>query len=58
MSKEKVVQALEAAAEPLNTKGLVEATGLEKVEVEKAIKDLRKEGVVDSPKRYFYGLVK
>lgn len=58
MSKEKVVQALQASMEPLNTKGLIEATGLEKTQVEKAIKELRKEGIVDSPKRCFYGMVK
>ena len=56
MSKEKVLEALKNSPEPMNTKGIMEATGLEKPEVEKAIKVLRKEELVDSPKRCFYGI--
>jgi predicted transcriptional regulator len=58
MSKEKVYEALKESGEIMDAKGLMEATGLERAEVDKAVKALRKEGLVDSPKRCFYGVVK
>jgi biotin operon repressor len=58
MSKEKVYEALKNSEEPLDAKGIMAATGLERAEVDKAIKALRKDGTVDSPKRCFYEAVK
>ncbi|MCL2854249.1 MAG: MarR family transcriptional regulator [Defluviitaleaceae bacterium] len=54
MAKEKVLEALQKSNEMMDAKGIMEATGLERADVDKAIKALRKDGVVDSPKRCFY----
>ena len=58
MSKEKVLEVLTSSAEPLDAKALVERTGLERAEIDKAIKVLKKDGKVESPKRCFYSAVK
>jgi len=55
MEKDKVFEALKGA-EMLDAKGIMAATGLERADVDKAIKALRKEGLVDSPKRCFYAV--
>ncbi|MCL2169909.1 MAG: MarR family transcriptional regulator [Defluviitaleaceae bacterium] len=57
MAKEKVLEALQNAGEMMDAKGIMGATGLERADVDKAIKALRKDGVVDSPKRCFYAVV-
>jgi len=54
MSKEKVLEALKNSEEMMDAKGIMAATGLERAEVDKAIKALRKEELVESPKRCFY----
>lgn len=51
---EKVWQAFEKAGEPLNSKAVVDATGLDKKEVDKLIKKLKDTGKLESPKRCFY----
>ena len=56
MVKEKVFEALKDAGEMLDAKGIMAATGLERADVDKAVKVLRKEGLVDSPKRCFYAV--
>ncbi|MCL2169783.1 MAG: winged helix-turn-helix domain-containing protein [Defluviitaleaceae bacterium] len=56
MAKEKVFEALKSAGEMLDAKGIMAATDLERADVDKAIKALRKEGLVDSPKRCFYAV--
>ena len=57
MEKDKVLEVLTKASEPLDAKALVEQTGLERAAVDKAIKALRKDGKVESPKRCFYAAV-
>lgn len=52
--KELVLQTLKSTPEPLKTQDIVQKTGLDKKEVEKAIKELKSEGLVESPKRCFY----
>lgn len=52
--KETVLEALEQAGEPLKAGDIAERTGLDKKDVDKAIKALKAEGAVDSPKRCFY----
>ncbi|AZT91206.1 MarR family transcriptional regulator [Caldicellulosiruptor changbaiensis] len=52
--KEIVLQALKSSDQPLKTQDIVEKTGLDKKEVEKAIKDLKNEGLIESPKRCYY----
>ena len=54
MSKEKVLEALKASAEPLKAGDIAEQTGLDKKDVDKAIKTLKAEDLIDSPKRCFY----
>lgn len=50
MSVEKVLETLKAAGKPLKAGEIAEASGLEKKEVDKAMKQLKKEGRIESPK--------
>jgi len=54
MSTEKVLSAMKEAGKPVRTGDLVEATGLERKEVEKAMKELKKNDAIVSPKRCFW----
>ncbi|NPA16534.1 winged helix-turn-helix transcriptional regulator [Persephonella sp.] len=56
--EEKVLKAMEEAGKPLKTGEIAEITGLDKKEVEKAIKKLKKEGKIESPKRCYYAPAK
>jgi DNA-binding MarR family transcriptional regulator len=58
MSTELVLDAFLNSDEPLRPGDVVKITGLEKTDVEKAIKELKKDGKIDSPKRCFYAAVK
>ncbi|WAM31964.1 HTH domain-containing protein [Caldicellulosiruptor naganoensis] len=53
-SKEIVLQALKSSDQPLKIQDIVEKTGLDRKEIEKAIKDLKNEGLIESPKRCYY----
>lgn len=50
-NKEKVLEAMRAAGEPLNAGKIVEITGLDRKEVDKAMKALKEEGAIISPVR-------
>jgi len=54
MSKEVVLSVLQKSGKPMKTAEIVAATGLDKKEVEKAIKALKTEEKVFSPKNCFY----
>lgn len=54
MSKEKVFEALANSDKPLKAVQVVEITGLERADVDKAFKELKKEGKIESPKACFY----
>ncbi|MEN8118697.1 MAG: MarR family transcriptional regulator [Bacteroidota bacterium] len=54
MSTEKVLQAMQAAGKPLKAGEIAEASGLEKKEVDKAMKVLKAEEKIVSPKRCFW----
>ena len=54
MSKEVVLLVLQQSGKPMKTAEIVAATGLDKKEVEKAIKALKTEEKVFSPKNCFY----
>lgn len=54
MSKEKVLETLASADKPLKAVQVCERTGLERAEVDKAFKELKKEGLIESPKPCFY----
>jgi len=45
---------MQKAGKPLRSGEIAELTGLDKKEVEKAIKKLKKEGKIESPKRCYY----
>ena len=49
-NKEIVLEAMVKAGEPLNAGKIVELTGLERKEVDKAMKKLKTEGTIVSPK--------
>jgi len=50
MSVEKVLEAMKVAGKPLKAGEIAEAAGLDKKEVDKAMKVLKKEGKIESPK--------
>jgi len=52
--KELVLDAMKKADEPLNAGKIVELTSLERKEVDKAMKLLKEEGSIVSPKRCFW----
>ncbi len=54
MSKEIVLEVLKNSKQPLKSADIVAATGLEKKEVDKAIKALKSEDKIFSPKNCFY----
>lgn len=53
-AKDKVLEAMKSAGEPLNAGKIVELTSLERKEVDKAMSLLKKEGTIVSPKRCFW----
>jgi predicted transcriptional regulator len=50
-TEEKVLEAMANAGQPVGTSKIVELTGLDKKEVEKAMKTLKESGQIVSPKR-------
>lgn len=56
--KDKVIEVLNESKEPLKAGDIAEKAGIEKAEVDKAIKVLKKEEKVISPKRCFYSVNK
>ncbi len=52
--KAKILQVMKEAGKPLRPGEIAELAGLDKDEVSKAIKALKEEGKVHSPKRCFY----
>jgi len=53
-SAEKVLAAMKQAGTPLNAGKLVELTGLDRKEVDKAMKTLKANGAIESPKMCFW----
>ena len=56
--KEKVLEILTNSEEPLKGGQIAEISGIDKKEIDKAIKDLKKEEKIISPKRCFYSVNK
>ena len=52
--KEKVLQVFRESAAPLKAGEVAEKSGLDKKAVDKAIKELKEEGMIESPKRCYY----
>lgn len=53
-----VLAVFKASSEPLNAGKVAEISGLDKKEVEKAMKSLKESGDIISPKRCFWTAVK
>ncbi|HPF52015.1 MAG TPA: hypothetical protein PK335_10600 [Draconibacterium sp.] len=54
MSTEKVLSAMQAAGKPMSAGQIAEAAGLDKKEVDKAMKVLKAEEKIVSPKRCYW----
>jgi DNA-binding IclR family transcriptional regulator len=52
--QEQVLQALKTSEEPLKSGEIAEKSGLDKKDVDKAMKILKEEGKIVSPKRCFW----
>ena len=50
-AKDKVLAAMKEAGEPMNAGKIAELTGLDRKEVDKAMKQLKEEGAIVSPVR-------
>ena len=50
-TKEKVLATMKAAGEPLNAGKIAELSGIDRKEVDKAMKQLKEEGAIVSPVR-------
>lgn len=51
--KDSIIKVFKDEGKPMRTGEVVEKTGLEKKDVEKAIKKMKDEGVIHSPKRCY-----
>ena len=54
--KEKVIEAFKNSEEPLNAKKVSEISGVDKKEVDKRMKELKKDETIVSPKRCYWTL--
>jgi len=57
-TKEIVFKAIESFGKPVKGGEIAESTGIDKKEIDKAIKKLVAEGKINSPVRCFYAAVK
>ncbi|UTB32949.1 MAG: MarR family transcriptional regulator [Methanobacterium sp. ERen5] len=55
-NKEKVIKTFKESEEPLNATKVSQLSGVEKKEVDKIMKDLKKDETIYSPKRCYYAL--
>ncbi len=56
-NKDKVLKAFQEAGKEMRPGEVAEIAGLDKKDVDKAIKSLKEEGKIYSPKRCFYSIV-
>ena len=54
MSAEKVLQTLKKVGKPMKSAEIAETAGIDKKEVDKALKTLKAEGKISSPKVCYY----
>ena len=57
-TEEAVLNAMKKQGKPVRPGDVVKITGLDKGDVSKAIKELKKKGLIHSPKQCFYAPVK
>ena len=53
-NEETVLEAMKKAGKPVKSGEIAQMTGIDQKEVSKIITKLKKEGLVDSPKRCYY----
>jgi hypothetical protein len=53
-TKNQVLEAMKSAGKPVNAGKIVEITGIDRKEVDKAMKQLKTEGAIVSPKVCFW----
>lgn len=54
MEKDKVLQTIKDAGEPVNAGKIAELSGLDRKVVDKAMKQLKEEGAIVSPRRCYW----
>jgi Mn-dependent DtxR family transcriptional regulator len=54
VDEEKVLEVMKNAGKPLKTQEIADMLGVDKKEVDKIVKKLKKEGKITSPKRCYY----
>ena len=54
VSEEEILEAMRKAGKPLKTQEIADMLGVDKKEVDKIVKKLKKEGKITSPKRCYY----
>jgi Mn-dependent DtxR family transcriptional regulator len=52
----KIITALKSTGKPMKAAEIAEQIGVDKKEVDKAIKELKKQGTIESPKACYYGI--
>lgn len=52
--KERVLEAMKMAGEPLNAGKIADLTGIDRKEVDKAMAKLKDEGTIESPRRCYW----
>lgn len=52
--KDQVLEAMKKAGEPVNAGKIVELTGMDRKVVDKAMNQLKTEGLIESPKRCYW----
>ncbi len=52
--KDTIILAMHGAGAPLKASEIAQMTGIPKADVDQAIKELRKEGLITSPRRSYY----
>ncbi len=57
-TNEKVLEILKKSGKPMKSAELAAVSGIDKKEIDKALKDLKKQGIVDCPKACYYAPVK
>jgi biotin operon repressor len=55
-SEEQILKALKSAGKPMKAQEIADASGIDKKDVDKAIKKLKTEGKIKSPKVCYYSV--
>lgn len=53
-AKDQILDAMQQAGEPVNAGKIVEMTGIDRKVVDKAMNQLKTEGLIESPKRCYW----